>query len=140
MKRVFVNTSGFVALLLAEDRCHDSAEALFELAARDRWTLVTTNAIVIETYSVLLARAREGRRNAIAFLDAITSDQSDTLRVERIRAEDEYEAGKLVRAHVDNAYSLCDALSFVVMQRLEIAEGIAFDRHFREYGRFTILG
>lgn len=36
-------------------------------------------------------------------------------------------------------YSLCDALSFVIMERLDIADAIAFDRHFREYGGFTIL-
>jgi len=63
MRRVFVDTGGFVALLVAEDRMH----------ARDK------------------------------------------------------------------DYSLCDALSFVVMERLGISEAIAFDRHFREYGRFTIL-
>jgi uncharacterized protein len=45
----------------------------------------------------------------------------------------------LVRIHEDKAYSLCDALSFVVMERLRINEAIAFDRHFREYGRITIL-
>jgi uncharacterized protein len=45
----------------------------------------------------------------------------------------------LVRAHEDKAYSLCDALSFVVMERLRINQAIAFDRHFREYGRITIL-
>ena len=79
MKRVFVDTGGFVGLLVAEDRDHARASALFELAARDRWTLVTTNAIVIETYSVLLARARDGRRAAITFLDADTADQSGAL-------------------------------------------------------------
>jgi predicted nucleic acid-binding protein len=45
----------------------------------------------------------------------------------------------LVREHQDKAYSLCDALSFVVMERLGIYEAIAFDRHFREYGRFALL-
>jgi predicted nucleic acid-binding protein len=30
-------------------------------------------------------------------------------------------------------------LSFAVMERLGIGEAIAFDRHFREYGRFAIL-
>ena len=39
----------------------------------------------------------------------------------------------------DKTYSFCDALSFVVMERLGITEAIAFDRHFREYGRVTIL-
>jgi len=44
-----------------------------------------------------------------------------------------------LRAHEDKSYSLCDALSFVVMERLRIREAIAFDQHFRAYGRFTIL-
>jgi len=86
---VFVDTGGFVALLVAEDQMHPRASALFESASRERWALVTTNTVVIETYSVLLARAKD--------------------------------------------------LSFVVMERLGITEAIAFDRHFREYGRFTIL-
>jgi|SRR5579885_3654966 len=137
MGRVFVDTGGFVALLVAEDRMHPRANAIFESAAQDGWTLVTTNIVVIETYSVLLARARHGRGAAIAFLDAVTADQG--VVVERVRAEDESRAMALLRAHSDKAYSLCDALSFVVMERLEIRDAIAFDRHFREYGRFTIL-
>jgi predicted nucleic acid-binding protein len=64
---------------------------------------------------------------------------SDEYQLERIRKADEERAAALVRAHEDKSYSLCDALSFVVMERLRINEAIAFDRHFREYGRFTIL-
>jgi predicted nucleic acid-binding protein len=44
-----------------------------------------------------------------------------------------------VRQHRWERLSLCDALSFVVMERLGIQEAIAFDRHFREYGKFRIL-
>jgi predicted nucleic acid-binding protein len=61
------------------------------------------------------------------------------LSIERVRVEDEVRAMALVRAHDDKSYSLCDATSFAVMERLGIAEALAFDRHFREYGRFTIL-
>jgi uncharacterized protein len=139
MARVFVDTGGFVALLVAEDRMHSRANVLFESAARDHWTLVTTNAVVIETYSVLLARARDGRRTALAFLDAVAADPAQGLTVERIRAADETAAIDLLRTHSDKDYSFCDALSFVVMERLGIREALAFDRHFREYGRFTIL-
>ncbi len=138
MKRVFVNTSGFVALLVAEDRMHGRAAALFGSASRERWALITTNAVVIETYSVLLARARDGRRAAISFLDAVQASTA-ALTVEPIRVDDEIKAEALVRTHADKTYSLCDALSFVVMERLGITEAVAFDRHFREYGRFTIL-
>lgn len=139
MRQVFVDTGGFVALLVSEDRMHARAAALFEQASRERWVLVTTNAVVVETYSVLLARAREGRRAAIAFLDAVEASGA-ALQVERIRLEDEAAADAIVRAHTDKSYSLCDALSFAVMARLGLTEAIAFDRHFREYGRFTILG
>lgn len=36
-------------------------------------------------------------------------------------------------------YTLCDALSFVLMERLGVLGAIAFDRHFREFGRFQLL-
>ena len=54
-------------------------------------------------------------------------------------AEDEEDASALLQSQSDKDFSFCDALSFVVMERLGIQETIAFDRHFREYGRFLIL-
>ncbi len=70
MKRVFVDTGGFVALLVAEDRMHDRATAFFAEASAGRWTLVTRNMVLVESYSVLLSRARDGRRVALAFINA----------------------------------------------------------------------
>ena len=108
-----MDTGGFVALLVAEDRMHSRAVELFDSASRERWALVTTNAVVVETYSVLLARARDGPRAAIAFLDAVEAS-GGALVVERIHVDDDHAAASLVRAHSDKTYSLCDALSFVV--------------------------
>ncbi len=136
MKRVFVDSGGFFALLVPEDQLHERATDLFNRADTERWQLVTTNAVVIETYSLLLVRTRERHRRAIEFLDRL---ERTPCRVERIRLTDEKRAVALVRAHEDKMYSLCDALSFVVMERLRIQEAIAFDRHFREYGRLTVL-
>lgn len=62
-----------------------------------------------------------------------------TCEVVRVATTDEAHAIAILRSHQDKGYSLCDALSFVVMERLGIQEAIAFDRHFREYGKFTIL-
>jgi predicted nucleic acid-binding protein len=136
VKRVFVDSGGFFALLAAEDRFHDHARSPFARADAERWRLVTTNAVVVETYALLLARSRGGRGSALAFLDIVGDD---AYQVERVRKPDEERAIALLRAHEDKSYSLCDALSFVVMERLRIREAIAFDRHFRAYGRFTIL-
>lgn len=81
-------------------------------------------------------RARNGRAFAIAFLDALDLGFCD---VERVSREDESLAIDLVRAHDDKTYSLCDAMSFMVVERLGITDAIAFDRHFAEYGRFALL-
>ena len=52
MRRVFVDTSAFFAHLVAEDGHHLQACALFEKAARESWTLTTTNAVVSETMAI----------------------------------------------------------------------------------------
>ena len=136
MRRIFVDSGGFFALLVPEDQSHPRAVELFQQAETDHWRLITTNVVVIETYTLVLVRVRDGRRHAIGFLDRL---ERTPCRVERTRLTDETRAVALVRAHRDKDYSLCDALSFVVMERLGIREAIAFDRHFRAYGRFTIL-
>ncbi len=136
MRRVFVDTGGFFALLVAEDANHSRARELFARAASERWQLVTTNAVVTETYALLLARTRERQARAVAFLDGLAVSG---VRVERVRVADEERAFSLVRAHIDKGYSLCDAYSFVIMQRLRITQAIAFDRHFREYGKVAVL-
>ena len=126
----------FFALLVHKDQFHQHAQALFEIENRERWQLVTTNTVLIETHALLLMRSQGGRQAALGFLDVVVSD---ACRIERILKSDEDAAIKLIRNHHDKSYSLCDALSFVVMERLHIDEAIAFDRHFREYGRFTVL-
>jgi uncharacterized protein len=136
VKPVFVDSGAFYGHLVAEDAAHDMAVALFTRAKTENWDLVTTNFIVAETYALLINRARRGRQEALRLLDAV---QAGTFRVERVTPDDEARAMALVRQHADKGYSLCDAMSFVVMERLGITEALAFDRHFVEYGRFAIL-
>jgi uncharacterized protein len=136
VRRVYVDSGVFFAQIVREDRFHDRARFLFAQANRERWRLVTTNAVVFESFALLLNRSTPGRNNALAFLDLV---ESDAYQIERIRKADEKGASALVRAHADKTYSLCDALSFVTMERLGISEAIAFDDDFRSYGRFTIL-
>jgi predicted nucleic acid-binding protein len=47
--------------------------------------------------------------------------------------QDERKAIALVRADGDKTYSLCDAQSFVICERLGITEAIAFDEDFSSY-------
>jgi uncharacterized protein len=136
MRLVFVDTSGFYALMVGGDENHSRAQELFTLAQRENWRLITTNAVIVEAHALFLHRSRPGRETALKFLDAVYGDPYEVVRVSR---DDEAKAIELVIAHHDKMYSLCDALSFVVMERLQIYEAISFDRDFCSYGRFTIL-
>jgi predicted nucleic acid-binding protein len=136
VKRVFVDTSGFYALIVRDDENHARAHEVFQRAHLEAWSLLTTNAVVFETHALLLHRARPGREIALAFLDTVGTDQYQVVRVQRA---DEQNAIAIIRSHRDKTYSLCDALSFAVMERLHVESAIAFDRDFRVYGRFSIL-
>lgn len=136
MKSVFIDTGGFFALIVRDDAHHAHAHDAFSRANAERWRLVTTNAVIWEAHALLLNRTNPGRDNALRLLDLA---ETDAYRVERVRRRDEGRALALVRSHADKAYSLCDALSFAVMERPGIDHAIAFDRHFREYGRWTVL-
>jgi uncharacterized protein len=136
VKRVFVDTSAFFAHVVAEDHFHPRAVPLFLQAVRTNWELVTTNSVVSEAYTLFRRHARNGRALALGFLDHI---EAGVCSIVRIEADDEKRAIAILRDHDDKLYSFCDALSFVVMERLGIQEAIAFDRDFRSYGRFTIL-
>lgn len=103
MKRVFVDTSAFFAHLVAEDANHFQALALFERAARESWTLITTNAVVWESYTLLRVRARNGRELALGFLDDIDDGLCD---IERVRPLDETCAATLLRKQTKGILSV----------------------------------
>jgi predicted nucleic acid-binding protein len=136
VKRVFVDTSAFFAHLVAEDANHREARALFERADREAWTLITTDAVIWETYTLIRVRARNGRELALGFLDDIQDGLCD---IERVRPVDEARAIELLRRYADKRYSFCDALSFVVMEQIGVAEALAFDDDFRSYGKLVLV-
>ena len=136
MTIVFVDTGGLFAALVAEDANLAHGGRLFAGAKREAWRLVTTHAVIYETHALLVNRVRNGREVAHAFLASVDAGLA---MVERVRVEDDRGAVKILRGHQDKGYSVCDALSFAVMERLGIDRAMAFDRHFHDYGRFTIL-
>ena len=127
----FVDTSAFYALLDADDSHHRKAVGLFNQLARSRARLLTSNHVLFETYSLVLSRL--GQWMAQSWLRKLN------MRVERTTAEDEQRAVQIVLEFRDKNFSLVDASSFALMERLGLRRVIAFDPHFRQYGRFMVL-
>ena len=134
MNRVFVDTGGFYAALNRRDAHHRDAARLLRRAQREQWLLFTTNFVLAESHALILVRM--GREQAWAFLQAIVTGQANVIRAEEA---DERRARAIIERYQDKTFSYCDAVSFAVMERLNIQNVIAFDDHFRQYGQLTIL-
>jgi predicted nucleic acid-binding protein len=127
----FVDTSAFYALLDAEDPHHRKSVGLFTQLGHSRTRLLTSNHVLFETYSLILNRL--GRRLAHSWL------RKFDIHVERATAQDEERAVQIVLRYRDKDFSLVDASSFALMERLGLRMAVAYDPHFRQYGRFVVL-
>ncbi len=128
--RVFVDTSAFVALLRRDDAHHAGAERIQQRLKAERVRLVTTNFVVAETHALLLRHL--GGAAAREFLNGVDGGHMAVL----VRAEpaDAVGARTTIYRQTDKDYSLCDAISFAVMTRLDLRQAWAFGRHFGQYG------
>ena len=128
MKSVFVDTSGFYAVLDADDPFHTVARTAFERAEREKWQLVTTNYVVHETWALVQHRLVW---NAVEdFLDVMLP----LCRVEFVDEGLHSQAAQRCRQSRRRKLSLTDCISFEVMRRLQLTEAIAQDQHFSENG------
>jgi predicted nucleic acid-binding protein len=132
-RSVFVDTSAHDALIDRHDANHAGAAAIGRRLAAARARLYTTNYVLAETHALLLSRL--GRATALAFLEGMDRSR---FTIVRVGAADERVARDILTRYDDKDFSLTDATSFAVMERLGIAVAFSFDRHFAQYGQ-TIL-
>ncbi|MCB1032571.1 MAG: type II toxin-antitoxin system VapC family toxin [Acidobacteria bacterium] len=123
----FVDTSFWVALLMARDRHHEMARTLWSGGSG---SLLTTNHVVGETWTFL--RRRAGHGAAVSFLNA--AEQSPRLATLHADESLEAEARRWLRRHDEREFSFVDSVSFAVMRRRRIAEVLAFDGDFSAAG------
>ena len=57
----------------------------------------------------------------------------------RVLPQEEAQAKSILARHVDKDWSLCDAISFAVLEARGVRTAFTFDRHFRQYGQFEVL-
>lgn len=131
--RVFLDSSGFLALIHPRDAHYQEARTCWAWLSDHYWLPVTTNFIIAETHALFLSRL--GQPHATAFLRQLPQS---TTWIERVTVTDEQRAMAIIFQYADKGFSLTDATSFAVMERLGITHALAFDRHFTQYG-LTVL-
>jgi uncharacterized protein len=134
LRRVFVDSSAYLALLDHDDRHHAEAVAIVGALADRGYRQYTTNVLLIECHALVLSVL--GRHQARRFLQDVEGGNTTVIRV---RASDEQRARGILFRYTDKDFSFNDAISFVVMERLGIEAVFTFDRDFAQYG-FVVPG
>jgi uncharacterized protein len=129
---VLWDSSAILALLDADDADHERAVRAAQRIASERRPSFITNYIEAEAHALLLHKL--GRALALEWL------LRGGLPVLRVLPREEERGREILSRHADKDWSLCDAISFAVIELREVRTAFSFDRHFRQYGRFEVLG
>ena len=130
--RIFVDSSAFVALLVAEDENHPAARKLWDELRRRDDRLVTTNYVVLETCGVL------HRRFGTKPLHTFVEDFLPIVLVEWVDVNLHLMGIGSLLMSSRRGPNIVDCVSFAAMRKLNIRNVFTFDPHFRQQG-FTIM-
>ena len=124
---MLIDTSGLLCLHYKTEPLHTLACNVYRSA-----TIRLTHSYVIAEYVALASARRFPRSLALAFV----VDLLDNPDIEMIWVNERLHrvAVDLLLARPDKTYSLCDAVSFVLMKERGINEVLTTDRHFEQEG------
>lgn len=129
---MLLDTSGLLCLHHQAESFHSKARQNYQ-AAQSR----LTHSYILAEY-VALAHARHiPRMDALHFV----SDLADNPDIDVVWVDEALhrEALALLQARPDKTYSLCDAVSFILMRRRNLTEALTTDRHFDQEGFRRLL-
>ncbi len=128
---MLIDTSGFLCRYQRKDLYHEKAVEFFDSATHR----LTSNYILAE-YAALAQVRGIPRRQIIDFSEQILAD--DTIEIVWVDKIVHSQAVELLKQRSDKTYSLCDAVSFVLMRERQITDALTTDHHF-EQESFTRL-
>jgi hypothetical protein len=127
---VFLDTSGLVALLVADDALHVKASRQFQTLGRSGRPLITTDWVLAELGNSL-ARTPARLLGAELIRSLLGTAQARVVFVDEAlmsRALDRY------TRYTDKTWGLVDCVSFEVMADNDSREAFTCDRHFEQAG------
>jgi len=133
VRGVFVDTGAWLALAVRRDQYHTTAATHARRLARTLTPLLTTNYVLLETYTYI--RYHYGHQKALEF-DTLLQNlvRSGRLTVAWITEETHARALEIFRKYEDQQFSITDCASFVVARDRKVREVFGFDRNFVTLG------
>jgi len=134
-REIFVDTSGFYALLVKRDDQHAAATRIVQSAAVEQRRFVTTDYVLDETATLLVAR--DCGHLLRDFFDTVFA--SAACQVEWTDAERFHTVKNYFLKHVDQQWSFTDCLSFRLMKERRLRDALTKDTHFAQAGFVALL-
>jgi uncharacterized protein len=129
---VLLDTSGLLCFLHQDEAQHKTAVGLI---SNYNGRFITHNYVLAELIALALVR-RFPRSTVLMYsLELMENPNVEMVWVDEILHR---EAMDLLLIRQDKTYSLCDAISFVLMRKKGIREALTTDKHFEQEG-FTRL-
>ena len=122
-KRLFIDTSGFYALLDKNDKNH----SLIETVINQFDIFFTSNYIIDELITLTRVRKLKTKKLTEFINDLIEGNICPVLRV---TLEIERAAWKMSQKYSDQNFSFTDCTSFILMKENEIRYACSLDKHF----------
>ena len=131
--RVFIDSSFWIAFRNEKQTHHRRARELLLQLFQQRAQFLATPLVFAEVHATFV---RSGK-----IREQIIQDfwENRLMHLAEITNQDHQNAIKVLRQNEDKTYPFCDAVSFVVMRRLEARRVAAFDDHFQQFGEFEVL-
>ncbi len=129
---MFLDTSGLLCYHHKDEPLHGEAVSLFQRAPQR-----LTHSYVLAEFIPLCQVRGLDRRKALEFARDLIS--SELVEVVWVDASLHRAALALLEARPDKTYSLCDAVSFVLMRTRNITDALTTDRHFEQEGFAHLL-
>jgi len=129
---MLLDTSGLLCLHHRDEPLHDDARMLFDSAA-----IKLTHSYVLAEF-VVLAHARSlPRQPSLLFIEAVL--RNPEIEVVWIDEDLHRLALSFLQGRVGKPYSLCDAISFLLMKSYDISYALTSDPHFEQEGFVPLL-
>ena len=135
MPEVFADTGYWIALLNRNDSLNAKARELS--VTLQEATIVTTEMVLTELLNNASRRGNDRRRLTASAV--VTWKANSRVEVVPQTSEQFHAALELYQARLDQGWSLVDCASFIVMEKRQIQEALAFDRHFEQAGFIALL-
>jgi len=130
MEKIFVDTSGWVALFVENDRHHKKAVSVFEEMKQAKMSIYTSDYVIDETITTIGVRGNH--RQSVVAGEALFS--SEIIKIVYVAPDYLGKTWILYQKYRDKEFSFTDVSCFSIMKELHIGKAFSFDSDFALVG------